>query len=92
MKTGTVKFYNAAKGYGFARPDGEPKDVFLHVSELERAGISQLHEGERISFDIELDKKGKGPRAVLIRVEGGRTTPPASALSQRVDADRVFKS
>ena len=57
-QTGTVKFFNEAKGFGFVTPEGGAKDVFLHVSALERAGISSLNEGDKISFDTEPDTRG----------------------------------
>ena len=65
--TGTVKFFNEAKGFGFVTPEGGAKDVFLHVSALERAGISSLNEGDKISFDTEPDTRGKGPKAVNVQ-------------------------
>ena len=61
---GTVKFYNAQKGFGFIKPDDGGKDVFVHVTAVEQSGISSLDEGMRISFDTEPDKRGKGPKAV----------------------------
>ncbi len=60
METCTVKFYNAQKGYGFIAPVGGDKDVFVHASALERAGISGLAEGQKVSFDTaEARKTGK---------------------------------
>lgn len=69
-QNGTVKFFNAQKGYGFITPDGGGKDVFVHVTAVERSGIGLLNEGMRISFETEPDKRGKGPKAVELRVEG----------------------
>jgi len=63
-QNGIVKFFNAAKGYGFITPDGGGKDVFVHVTAVEQSGIPSLNDGMRISFDIEPDKRGKGPKAV----------------------------
>lgn len=63
-QSGTVKFYNAQKGYGFIKPDDGGKDVFVHVTAVEQSGISNLDEGMRISFETEPDKRGKGPKAV----------------------------
>ncbi len=63
-QSGTVKFYNSQKGYGFIKPDDGGKDVFVHVTAVEQAGISNLDEGMRISFETEPDKRGKGPKAV----------------------------
>lgn len=57
MRTGTVKFYNSQKGYGFIAPDDGGKDVFVHATALERAGLSGLVEGQKISFDVEVDRR-----------------------------------
>jgi cold shock protein len=65
---GTVKFFNAERGYGFIKPDDGGRDVFVHVTAVEHAGLKSLTEGQRISFDVEPDKKGKGPKAVNLVV------------------------
>ncbi|CAN1721894.1 cold shock protein CspA [Hyphomicrobium sp. 1Nfss2.1] len=57
MDNGTVKFYNAQKGYGFIAPDNGSKDVFVHASALERAGIGGLAEGQKVSFDTAEDRR-----------------------------------
>lgn len=57
MQTGMVKFFNSARGYGFIQPEDGSKDVFVHVSALERAGIYSLSEGQKVSFDTEIDRK-----------------------------------
>jgi cold shock protein len=67
MTTGTVKFYNAAKGYGFIQPDDGGKDVFVHVSALARAGMRDLAEGRKFSFDIEVDQRTGKNAATNIR-------------------------
>lgn len=59
MTTGTVKFFNPAKGFGFIAPDGGAKDVFVHISAVERAGMATLNEGQKVSFDLEQDKRGR---------------------------------
>jgi cold shock protein len=57
MTTGTVKFFNSQKGFGFIQPDGGGKDVFVHISAVERAGMGSLNEGQKISFDLVADRK-----------------------------------
>jgi CspA family cold shock protein len=52
VATGTVKWFNATKGYGFIQPDGGGKDVFVHISAVERAGLSSLNEGAKVSYEI----------------------------------------
>jgi CspA family cold shock protein len=59
MPVGTVKWFNAQKGYGFIQPDDGSKDVFVHISAVERAGIGSLHEGQKLSFDLERGQQGK---------------------------------
>ena len=61
--TGTVKFFNSAKGYGFIQPEGGGKDVFVHATALEQAGIRSLNEGDRVTFVLEDDKRGRGKQA-----------------------------
>ena len=56
--TGTVKFFNVSKGFGFISPDGGGKDVFVHATAVERAGIRALSEGQRVTFDVEPDARG----------------------------------
>ena len=69
MPTGTVKFYNSQKGYGFIAPDDGGKDVFVHATALERAGLRGLVEGQKISFDVETDRRsGKDAAANLQQV------------------------
>jgi cold shock protein len=67
-QTGTVKFFNADKGFGFIKPDGGGNDVFVHITAVERSGVGALNEGMRLSFETEPDKRGKGPKAVNLQV------------------------
>ncbi len=69
-QTGTVKFYNTQKGYGFIKPDDGGNDIFVHVTAVERSGVGSLVEGMRISFETEPDKRGKGPKAVNLQQAG----------------------
>ena len=57
MSTGTVKWFNATKGFGFIQPDDGGTDVFVHISAVERAGLSSLNEGQKISFEVVADRK-----------------------------------
>lgn len=59
MPIGTVKFFNAAKGYGFIKPDGGENDAFVHISAVERAGMTTLDTDQRVSYDIEEDRRGR---------------------------------
>jgi CspA family cold shock protein len=61
--TGTVKFFNTAKGFGFIELDEGGKDVFVHATALEAAGIRVLTEGDRVSFELEDDRRGRGKQA-----------------------------
>jgi cold shock protein len=56
MATGTIKWFNAQKGYGFIQPDNGGKDVFIHISAVERAGLSTLREGQKIKYDVAQDR------------------------------------
>jgi len=57
MSTGTVKWFNIQKGFGFIQPDGGGKDVFVHISAVERAGLSSLNEGQKVTFDLVADRR-----------------------------------
>ncbi len=59
MSTGTVKWFNAAKGYGFIQPEDGSPDVFVHISDVENAGMSSLKEGQRLTYDLVRGKTGK---------------------------------
>jgi len=59
MAAGTVKFFNTVKGYGFIEPSEGGKDVFVHISAVERAGLNGLREGQQIAYDVERDNRGR---------------------------------
>lgn len=83
MATGTVKYFNTTKGFGFITPEGGGADVFVHATAVELAGMSALAEGQRLSFDVETDQKGS--KAVKLRrasdgdAESGAASEPAAA-------------
>ena len=74
-QTGTVKFFNATKGFGFITPDGGAKDVFVHISAIEASGLRTLVDGQKVTFDVEPDRMGKGPKAVNLRAARTIGTP-----------------
>ncbi|MGI9387291.1 MAG: cold-shock protein [Methyloligellaceae bacterium] len=65
---GTVKFFNHSKGYGFIEPEDGSKDVFVHVSALQQSGVSGLEEGDKISFELQDDPRGRGKQATNIEL------------------------
>ena len=67
---GVVKFFNTEKGYGFIKPDDGGRDIFVHVTAVSRAGLQTLDQGQKVTFEVEPDKKGKGPKAVNLVVIG----------------------
>lgn len=68
-QTGTVKFFNATKGFGFITPDDGAKDVFVHISAVEASGMRTLSDGQKVSYDTEADRMGKGPKAVNLAAD-----------------------
>ncbi len=69
MATGTVKWFNAAKGYGFIEPEDGSKDAFVHISAVERAGLSTLSEGQKVSYELQPGQQGKSSAENLSVVE-----------------------
>ncbi len=67
MSTGTVKWFNETKGYGFITPDAGGSDVFVHISAVERSGMRGLNEGQKISYDLEADRKTGKSSAVNLK-------------------------
>jgi len=66
MTIGTVKFFNSSKGFGFISPEGGGKDVFVHMTAVQAAGLRGLNEGQKVSFEVEADKRG--PKAVNLKL------------------------
>jgi len=69
MASGTVKFFNAEKGFGFITPNGGGSEIFVHITALQASGVTDLREGQKVSFDTEPDRRGKGPKAININLE-----------------------
>ena len=68
MANGTVKFFNQSKGFGFITPDEGGDDVFVHITAVQGSGLPGLDDGQKVSFDTEPDKRGKGPKAVNLQL------------------------
>src|SRR5262245_1272040 len=68
QQKGTIKFFNTTKGYGFITPEGGSKDVFVHITALERSGIREVREGTTVFFDVEDDRRGRGQQATNIKL------------------------
>ncbi|MBB3770313.1 MULTISPECIES: cold-shock protein [Ancylobacter] len=66
--TGTVKWFNDQKGYGFIQPDGSGKDVFVHISAVQRSGLQGLRDGEKVSFELDTDQRSGKTSAVNLSV------------------------
>jgi CspA family cold shock protein len=69
MATGTVKWFNPAKGYGFIEPEDGSKDAFVHISAVERAGLSSLREGQKVSYELQAGQNGKSSAENLSVIE-----------------------
>ena len=67
MPTGTVKFFNTTRGFGFIKPDDGSKDVFVHISAVEKSGLTGLNEGQKVTFEVQPDTRG--PKAVNLQAE-----------------------
>jgi CspA family cold shock protein len=70
MATGTVKWFNSTKGYGFIQPDDGGKDVFVHISAVEGAGLRGLDDNQKVSYELERDKRSGKESAVQLKTEG----------------------
>jgi CspA family cold shock protein len=86
MPTGTVKFFNEQRGYGFIQPDEGGNDAFVHITAVERAGMRSLREGQRVNFELEEDRRGKMAAVNLTNADeaGGA---PASAAAESNDQE-----
>jgi len=66
--TGTVKFFSHSRGFGFIQPEDGSKDMFVHATALERSGIASINEGDKVTFDVEDDRRGRGKQATNIQM------------------------
>jgi CspA family cold shock protein len=79
MPIGTVKFFNDTKGYGFIQPDGGGTDAFVHMTAVEQAGMRTLREGQRLSYELEQDRRGKMAAGHLKSAEEATQSDPSPA-------------
>jgi CspA family cold shock protein len=91
MPTGKIKKWNADRGFGFIKPDAGKDDVFVHVSEFERAGLEEPKEGDAVSFEIEADRKTGKPRAVRLRRSVIGRMDRATLMAHLALADHLAK-
>ncbi len=82
MPIGTVKFFNDSKGYGFIQPDEGGNDAFVHISAVERAGMRSLRENQRVSYELEEDRRGKMSAVNLQSAEDSAGGSPADQSNQ----------
>ncbi len=78
MATGTVKWFDPAKGYGFIEPEDGSKDDFVHISAVERAGLSSLSEGQKVSYELQPGKNGRSSAENLVDLSSGEGAAPAA--------------
>lgn len=90
MATGTVKWFNSTKGFGFIQPDNGGQDVFVHISAVERAGLSTLNEGQKINYEVEQDRRtGKSSAGSLSKAGYGPGKPwQGSSSPERIDGSK----
>lgn len=84
MTTGTVKFFNENKGYGFIAPDGGGNDAFVHISAVERSGMRSLRENQRVTYDLEEDRRGK---MAAVNIRSADDAPAAEAPTGEAPAE-----
>jgi CspA family cold shock protein len=86
MATGTVKFFNENKGYGFIAPDGGGNDAFVHISALESSGMRTLRENQRVSYELQQDRRGKMAAVNLKAADDTAAEPEAEAEAEAGEA------
>jgi CspA family cold shock protein len=85
MPTGTVKFFNENKGYGFIAPDGGGNDAFVHITAVERSGMRTLRENQRVSYELEQDRRGKMAATNLQAAEESTQSQPTDQAESATD-------
>ena len=88
MTTGTVKFFNESKGYGFIAPDGGGNDAFVHISAVESSGMRSLRENQRVSYDLQEDRRGKMAAVNLKDASDAAPEQPEAASEQQAANDQ----
>ena len=88
MPTGTVKFFNENKGYGFIQPDDGGNDAFVHITAVERAGMRSLRENQRISYSLEQDQRGKMAAVNLKSAEEATSAQPETGEAEQEAGDQ----
>jgi CspA family cold shock protein len=86
MTTGTVTFFNETKGYGFIAPDGGGNDAFVHISAVERSGMRSLRENQRVTYDLQEDRRGK---MAAVNIKSADDAPQDEAPAANDDADQA---
>ena len=87
MTTGTVKFFNENKGYGFIQPDGGGQDAFVHITAVERAGMRSLRQDQRVSYDLQQDNRGKMSAVNLKPVDESAAQPAGGGEAEGGEAE-----
>ena len=82
MPTGTVKFFNESKGYGFIQPDDGGTDAFVHITAVERAGMRSLQQDQKVSYDLEEDRRGKMAAVNLRAADDSASAQASSAQAE----------
>lgn len=86
MPVGTVKFFNENKGYGFIQPDEGGTDAFVHITAVERAGMRTLRENQRVSYDLEEDRRGK---TAAVNLQSAEDAAPAQPQAEQDSGDQA---
>jgi cold shock protein len=89
MQTGTVKWFNSQKGFGFIQPDNGGPDVFVHISAVEKSGMGNLNEGQKLSFDVQNDPKNRKVSATNLQKAGAAAAKTQEPVAEQDDAEET---